>query len=106
VRKGAIPVPYIIALILGIVVVGLLAYWFFILGGKIPGQASEAECRIKENQYCTAWSATGYATKPGDLDFSEACPTTSADVYAPECCSFSWARNVDETECKRVLGQD
>lgn len=106
-RKGAIPVPYIIALILGIVVVGLLAYWFFVLGGRIGGQASESECRAKENIYCSTWSTTDYDldNKPGGKDFSKSCPTTSADVYAPECCSFSWAHNVDEAECKSVLGE-
>lgn len=108
-KKGAIPVHYIIALILGIIVVGLLGYWFFVLGGRIPGQVSETDCRTKQHAYCTEWSANGYDldNKPDGKDFSEDCPTTSADVYAPECCSFSWATTMsdDDTECKRLLGQ-
>lgn len=103
-EKGAVPVPYIIALILGIVVVGLLAYWFFVLGGRVGDQASETECRATENIYCTTWAATGYGdeSKPGGKDFSDTCPGTG--TYAPACCSYSWAQNVDQTECETALG--
>jgi len=76
VRKGAVPVPYIIALILGIIVVGLLAYWFFILGGKIPGITTEQWCNERKFSFCTQWSECGYGTScyPGDWSgFASGC---------------------------------
>lgn len=59
-RKGAIPIEYIIAIILGIIVVGVLGYWFFVLGGRLPGQATETWCRARENQYCSELSQYGF----------------------------------------------
>ena len=58
--KG-IAVPYIIALILGIVVVALIGYWFFAIGSVIPGQQTISNCNIKMQQFCTEWSRTNFA---------------------------------------------
>ena len=66
--KKGVAVPYIIALVLGIVVVGLIGYWFFVLGGRLPGQATEVWCNSKESQWCTSHSAS-----------------TTWDDFAPGC---------------------
>jgi hypothetical protein len=101
-RKG-IAVPYIIALILGIVVVALLGYWFFVLGGTFTGKASITECQTKLSTYCASFSAAGYE---GFEDFTEACPAGS-DVYAPECCSYvgTLQSGTWEQTCRSLLGQ-
>lgn len=87
--KGSIPIPYIIALLLGIGVVAILGYWFFVVGGQWTGTATETSCRDKAIVYCTKWQLNGYGTTatglpdlpPGDEDgwFGD---------YAPECAAF------------------
>jgi hypothetical protein len=58
-RKG-VAVPYIIALILGIVVIGLLGYWFFVLGGQAGGTATSQGCNTKIASWCQQWSIDGF----------------------------------------------
>ena len=83
-RKG-IAVPYIIALILGIVVVALLGYWFFVLGGSFTGKASLTECQTKLSEYCFEFAAAGYPASYAAFTGSS-CPASSS-VAHPECCS-------------------
>jgi len=101
VRKGAVPVPYIIALILGIIVVGLLAYWFFILGGKIPGITTEQQCASLKQQYCSQWQNTDFEILPGE----DGCTTESDcwDQFAPECRGAG-IYQPSELECRELLG--
>ena len=83
--KG-IAVPYIIALILGIAVVALLGYWFFILGGTFSGKASLTDCQTKLRTFCFEYSATGYTPTQ---TFTDVCGSRGvANTYAPECCSY------------------
>lgn len=93
-RKGkGIAVPYIIALILGIAVIAILGYWFFVLGGKIGGVGVTTECQAKEASYCQAWSAVNYNDnlKPLEPDWGT-------------CTRIKNARD-RETECKKLLGE-
>lgn len=46
------PVPYIIALIIGVVVVAVLAYWFVSSGGKGSTVGKEAECTARKAEFC------------------------------------------------------
>lgn len=48
----AIAVPYIIALVLGIGVIGLVGYWFFSTGGKFGGAALSVECNNQKLIFC------------------------------------------------------
>ncbi len=57
--KG-VAVPYIIALILGIVVIALLGYWFFVLGGSVGGQSTTQQCNTKVTTWCQLWSLNGF----------------------------------------------
>lgn len=52
--KAAMPVPYIIALIIGVIVVALLAYWFISSGGKGIAIGPDAECNARKIEFCTA----------------------------------------------------
>lgn len=51
-RKAAMPVPYIIALIIGVIVVAVLGYWFISSGGKGSNIGTEAECTARKAEYC------------------------------------------------------
>jgi hypothetical protein len=73
--KKGIAVPYIIAIILGVLVIGIIGYWFFVLYGGGVGKSSEAVCNSKKQTFCSAWAATAYQTEPsGDWE-----------SYAPDC---------------------
>lgn len=104
-KKGSVPVPYIIALLLGIAVIAILAYWFFFSGGKFGGAVSEAACRAKLLKYCTEWKAAGYITPCPTCtikQFSTTCPASpSTDYYAPECCSYFPSVSVED--CNKLL---
>jgi len=96
--KGALPVPYIVAIIIAILVIAVLVYWFFVLSNEGTTTSSETICRGKEIAYCTQWSATGYNpdSQPGKKDFS---------LWASDCVSYSWAKSVNPTACRQVLNQ-
>ena len=62
-----VAVPYIIALILGILVVGLLAYYFIYIANKVP----KVECDTRIGSYCTQWKTLGFGTsRPATQDFT------------------------------------
>jgi len=96
--KGTLPVPHIIAIVLGIIVLALLGYWFFTTGGTFSGTASEAECRGKFLQYCISWSAVNFKgdERPGGEFF-----TTKKDC-GPHKSKL--APQGDETACRQLLG--
>lgn len=100
-KMGAVPIPYIIALVLAIAVIALISYWFFVLGGDFGGIIVEKGCEAKKMAYCSEWKTTG--TRPDPGVFSAGCTTVNANrdnYYAPECCQFDWASNdLSETEC-------
>lgn len=58
----AVAVPYIIALVLGVAVIGLVGYWFATTGGKFGGQSTKTICENKFLQYCI--------TKSGEVSYS------------------------------------
>ena len=95
--KGDVPVPYIVALVLAIVVIGLVVYWLYFSGGDFYRTISEYSCRSKMSAYCSQWKLSGEAPRPyfGGSP-SDACPVSQArmdsgDIYAPECCGFEWS---------------
>ena len=51
-NSKAVAVPYIIALVLGIGVLGLVGYWLFTSGGKFGGEALSAQCNIQKLIFC------------------------------------------------------
>jgi hypothetical protein len=91
-KMGDVPLPYIIALVLGIIVIVLIAYWLFVEGGLFGGTITEKGCEAKKLAYCSDWKVQGAAPAPGK--FSKDCDTVNKDkslYYAPECCIFKWA---------------
>ena len=84
--QKAVAIPYVIALILGVVIIGILGYWFVSQGGKTVGVGVKAECDAKYqfNSYCATWKAEKFdsAKKPSWTDI--ACP--EPDIY--KCTSL------------------
>ncbi|MBI2005439.1 MAG: hypothetical protein HYS80_01625 [Candidatus Aenigmarchaeota archaeon] len=71
-RKG-VAIPYVIALVLGVAVVGLLGFWFVMTGGKLGQQSVETECQNAISIYCSKLLISGV---PATLDDDGACART------------------------------
>ena len=59
--KAEVPISYIIALILGVAVVAIIGYWFFIVQSQGGGEMTADKCRSSAYTYCNIWRDTGYA---------------------------------------------
>lgn len=82
--KGAVPIPYIIALVLAIAVIAIVAYWLFFSGGQFDVMIREKGCDAKLMAYCGEYRVSGGSME----DFSGPCGAGSTEYYAPECCEF------------------
>jgi hypothetical protein len=71
--KGSIPIPYIIAIIFGIIVIAVLAYWFFTTTGGVGTATQEAECEAALFEFCMNWIRAGEDNKPFDHKVVEDC---------------------------------
>jgi hypothetical protein len=84
--KGEMPIPYIVALLLGVVVIALIAYFLFFNSNLFWNMMLERTCEAKKTAYCSEWNLKG---KPPTPKFSDNCDLTVAkpsDYTAPECC--------------------
>jgi hypothetical protein len=59
-RKGEIPIPHIVALLLAVVVIALVGYWLFITYGPANPSGHSASCQSYAMVYCNTWQARGY----------------------------------------------
>ena len=62
--KKAVAIPYVIALILGVIVIGILAYWLINQSSKSSTGGFQAECQAKLFSFCNQWLIKG--GKPTD----------------------------------------
>ncbi len=102
--KG-VAVSYIIAIVLGIVILALLGFWFNKEGTLFGSIADQETCKAKLIAYCTSWSTSGYDDnkKPGENE----------DFYAihKDCephkklLTGGKTGNDIETKCKELLRQ-
>lgn len=94
--KAAMPVPYIIALIIGVIVVAVLAYWFISSGTKGSNIGTEAECSARKVEFC-ATKLSEKLTKARECD-DNSWPDT-------EACSFcrglipGWSEKDSRVDC-------
>ncbi len=86
-RKAALPIPYIIALIFGIVILAVLGYWLYSQSGKTIGKGASTECDALRSTFCQQWSITSYKIKPS--------------MTFPGGCS----EPKDENGCKTLIGE-
>ncbi|MBI1978652.1 MAG: hypothetical protein HYS62_01160 [Candidatus Aenigmarchaeota archaeon] len=86
--KKAVAIPYVIALILGIIVVGILGYWFVSQGGKTIGSGSAAECETLKFNYCKGfvqWDTKCGVIAPGITECNS-CGNGKIDTPLGEEC--------------------
>ncbi len=50
--KAALPIPYIIAIMIGIVVIAVLVYWLISSSGSGGAVISSGECKARMLSYC------------------------------------------------------
>ncbi len=81
--KKAVAIPYIIALIIGIIVVAVLAYWFVSSSNKGTRVGNEAECVARKTEYCVT-------------------QTADAKSAANKVCSSGWDSNLADY-CGRII---
>ncbi len=94
----AVAVPYVIALILGIIVVAVIGYWFFVVAGGGGGQLSQTQCQANYINYCTQWSAVGYQPQEG----------LNGKVFTATyvgCEAYVSNFPTSQPDCQRALGQ-
>ena len=86
-RKGAIPVPYIVAIIFAIVVISLIAYMFFTHTGIFSGTTHKKYCEAKKLQYCWDWSQAGKSNPPkgGWSSYEPTCQGVVDEPTVEEC---------------------
>lgn len=89
--KGAIPVPYIVALVIAIVVIAVLVYMFFTHSWIFSGTATAAWCQGKKVEYCFKWSqrSADYETdkRPASWkDYAPGCTDIGVAEPSPEDC--------------------
>lgn len=93
-RKAAMPIPYIITLIIGVLVVAVLAYWFISSGGKASGIGKEAECTARKGEFCATQSESNWGkllNVCGDKKFKQILDdpaTTTKNEADNQCYSF------------------
>ncbi len=97
--KKGVAIPYIIALILGIVVVGVIGYWFFILSGGGGGKATEAECNVKASNWCRTWANSAWTSVPKKFDGTD----YTWDEFAPGCSDIR-ITEPQRPYCEQLLG--
>lgn len=78
--KG-VAIPYIIALVLGLAVVAVLGYWFFVLSGRLTGAEATTPCDAKQIPYCQAWQQRCYDEddKPAPIGLGGECGEPNKD---------------------------
>ena len=100
--KGVV-IPYIVALILAIVVLAVLGYWFFVLGGSAPGKGSESFCQAKRDSWCIDLSRQAFDETRTPFGYSCSFSDPQCwEEFAPGCSAFFPAPSVEE--CKSLLG--
>jgi hypothetical protein len=86
-EKGEMPVPYIIALILGVIVLVLIVYALFSGWFDVNKIFRERGCETKKMGFCSDLKA-GNSPKTFSMDCTGSNSLSNPDnYYAPECCS-------------------
>lgn len=76
----AVAIPYVIALVLGVVVIGLLGYWFVNQSSKTIGIGSKTECDVQRFNFCQGWKISKFGNEPSGFTFGESCNKPDKNV--------------------------
>lgn len=69
--RKAVAIPYVIALVLGVIVIATLAYWLISQAGKTTDTGSSVECKAKTFSFCVTWQNADpkcETSKPTEID--------------------------------------
>ena len=77
----AVAIPYVIALILGLIAIVILAYWFISQSGKTTNVGTGAECQAKLFSYCVQWQVKDGSDGP-QFDWGKCTPVVNSK---PKC---------------------
>ena len=100
--KAELPVSHIIAIILGVIVLGLLGYFLYTNFIKAGSTVTEETCRSKFTQFCSLWSVTGYKQLP--IGYKNGFYETT-----PECSDLESKLGDDKDNgdsCRKFLSQN
>jgi hypothetical protein len=98
-EKGEMPIPYIIALILGVIVLVLIVYALFSGWFDVNKIFRERGCETKKMGYCSDLKA-GNMPKTFSMDCTSGSISNPEDYYAPECCNVEgYNHGFDATAC-------
>lgn len=105
-RKAELPIPYILAIILLVIVLAIVAWWLYTGGVGFDVVSSDAVCKAKLGFYCNQYALDNYQAKPSGQDFSAACGSITKEnkgtFYAPDCCSYDYALAVSQASCQSL----
>lgn len=82
--KKGVAVPYIIAILLGVAVIGLVGYWLFVSGSQLP----KSECDTAQRNWCSQWIAVDPTLASKDIPQTpkpSGYPTGCGDVSKTIC---------------------
>lgn len=71
--RSGVAVPYIIAILLGVAVIGLVGYWFISQEGTAIKTGTQAECATLKFNYCKGFVKTWDATDTTKCGFEPKC---------------------------------
>jgi hypothetical protein len=87
-RKAALPIPYIVAIILAITVIAVLVYMFLTQTGFFGRGVSQRFCEAEILRFCFDWQKTGAKPNWGS-DYGKGC--LEIGVLAPsssDCAKY------------------
>jgi len=109
--KGDLPVPYIVALIIAIIVIAVLIYWFFVESNTSTNTGTALLCKGKLLAYCTQWATCNYLDcQPKDNTGNPAdfyllytdCQTLKGKT---DTTGYLWPSSASRSVCMATLGQ-
>ena len=80
----AVAIPYVIALILGVIAIGILAYWLINQSSKATTGGFQAQCQAKLFSFCNQWLIKGGKTADKPPFVWGNCPAKNS----PDCKSI------------------
>ena len=94
-HKGTLPVPYIIAIVLGIAILALMGHLFFQQSGSLGRESSKQDCLLAVAQYCSFYDPNKFwDTKYGSKLTQQNCMDYQAGKYSP-CSQFVEAKPIE-----------
>ena len=96
--KKGIAIPYIIALILGVIVVAVIGYWILGLSGLGGGAGITVDCDAQLIIACQEWAQSGFSPTYS-FTFSK-----YAEYEGKQCPKLPDGIEPRKDKCKQLLG--